>query len=107
MRKPTSIRQNSSLPRSNTPCFTIVLDSGSVIEATSRSQTLPRRPLSINIHQIGNDSSHSKPFCEKSPRVWKEIHVKSTEIPPHLRKHANSINRQKREIEQKLKEFLH
>ena len=111
--KPASIRQNSSLSRSNTPCFSIVLDSGSVIDAIpTTTKVSPRRPLSINIQRISDDFPHSRrtstPFInEKFPRTCREIHPKSNEIPPHLRKHANSINRQKREIEQKLKEFLH
>lgn len=86
-----------------------------MIEATSRSSPTkmsPRRSLSINIQRISDDSSHAKRistpfFYERFPRRWEEIHPQSNEIPLHLRKHANSLNRQKREIEQKLKEFLH
>lgn len=115
--QPTFGRQSTILSRSTTPYFSIVLDSGAIVETTpiSSRKVLHTRPISIQVDQTNDDrlplldpKRRSKSFSSrKSPWTLKEVHLKSKEIPPHLRKHFNSINRQKREIEQKLKEFLH
>jgi hypothetical protein len=110
-----SIQPNRDLSRSQTPRFSSINDVNSTVASPQKSKVLPGRPFTINTSRItinlltSRRSSITKlnSFKETPPWVRKQPILETNENRPYFQLHAHEISRQNREIEQKLKEFLH
>lgn len=108
-----SSRPSTQLFRSRTPRLSTPIDS--LIQRSSRTKLLFERPFSVNRTSIdrfipsdGKRLSNStvNSMTKKFPWICKPMQSNFDENPSYLRVHVDSINQQKRDIEQKLKEFL-
>ena len=69
------------------------------------NQTPINRFIPLDLKRLSISTINS--INNRSPRVYKQMKLKLDEHHPHLRVHVASINQEKRDIEHKLKEFLH
>jgi len=109
--------QNKDYFRSPTPRGSIHMEINSTIQRPQTTRLLLGRSLSISTNRTTNDRftpitgqrpsiNKTNPFNEKFPWMSKHTNSKSNEKHLYLQIHRASINQQKREIEEKLKQFL-
>lgn len=110
--------ENNSYSRSQTPRLSLPIDANPTTQTPQKTKLLRGRSQSITPSRITMDhftsinrkrSSLGKTnsFNEKFPWMFEHINSKSIENHSYLQQHVDSINQQKREIEAKLKLFLH
>ncbi len=114
-----SSRPSTHFSRSSTPRISIPIDPNLIIEPSSqRTHILLERPMSV--YPSGTSIDRLTPMDYKrlslgkthlldrrSPWISKQIQLKFNENRSDHRFYVDSINEQKREIEEKLKVFLH
>lgn len=108
---------NKEFFRSQTPRWSLTSDNNSPIPTERRTRIIIGHTLSMNTPRTSVDRftpispkrlsiNRISSFNTKSPLISRRINSTTSNIRPSFQQHADSINQQKREIEQKLKEFL-
>ncbi len=109
-------QKNKDYSRSSTPRGSIPIEINSTLQRAQTTKLLLGRTLSIStnttmdrftpVTRERTSINKTNPFNEKFPWMSKHTNSKSNEKHLYLQIHRASINQQKREIEEKLKQFL-
>lgn len=110
--------QNKDFYRLPTPRWSLSSDINSPNQTPRNSKVILGRTFSIctnpatvdrftPVNQKRSPINKTNSLNDRYPWMSKRINGATNENRPYFQQHADSINQQKREIEQKLKQFLH